>query len=156
MKPLACAALLLTACSGGSGPDISEEPVIALDRNPIDVSAYVGTVSPVSLQILNQGRGTLTVSSVKLVALDGGALAALDAGGVFDQPLVAVDGGAAAVPPAVQIAGLQTGFVQFNYEPQSAGAAQALLVIVSDAPDSGTLTAAVNACAAAADGGACD
>ena len=152
----AAAVVALTGC-GGSTPAVVPEAVIALDRDPVLVAAaYLGTSQNVSLQILNQGRGTLTVTAIKLELPDGGALPGLDGGGVFDQPLVAVDAGTISDPLPVQIGGLQTGFVQFTYAPRSAGKFTALLAIESDAPLKPHFTTLVSACAVKLDGGSCN
>jgi|GEM_PF-1527818 len=158
MKLLIAAALMsLVGCGGTSAPAVSQDAVIALDRDPVQVAAaYVGTSQNVSLQILNQGRNTLTVTSIKLELPDGGPLAGISAGGVFDQPLVAVDAGTLSDQLPVQIGGLQAGFVQFTYAPRGPGKSTALLAIESDAKLNPHFTTIVTACAVKLDGGSCN
>lgn len=158
MKRLATVLVMAAGCSAGSNlPVVSEQAVIALDREPVQLpAAYVGTAQSESLQILNQGRGQLTITAIRLVSLDGGALPGSAAGGAFDQPLVAVDAGTVSDALPVQLGGLQTGFVQFNFAPHTAGRREAMLVIESDAPGRPHLTTTVSACAVNLDGGSCN
>jgi hypothetical protein len=152
MRLLCGVTLLLAACSGTSDPAAATQ-TIALDREPVDIgAAFVGTVQNESLQIINQGRANLTISSIKLTQPDGGVLPNAANGG-FDQPLLAADGGSASLP--VVIGGLGAGFVQFNWGPKTKGTKVAQLSIASDDPARPLLVTTVTGCAvpAGADGG---
>jgi hypothetical protein len=152
MRPLTAAliAVLLAACSGSSGPTIPKDATIALDREPVVLpNAYVGTEQTETLQVINQGRGSLTVTAVKLQASDGGTLALIDGGGVFSAPQFSD-----ALPATV--AALSSGFVSFTYKPNKKGTSTASLVIESNAPARPELTTSVSACAVAVDGGDLD
>ncbi|MBS2021304.1 MAG: hypothetical protein JST92_02770 [Deltaproteobacteria bacterium] len=137
------------ACSDG-GDTVPADPTILLDREDVEIAAYVKTKQNVSLQILNKGRGALTVSDVHLELPDGGAL---PGNSVFSQPIVAVDAGSLSDPLPIVIGGLGTGFVQFSYSPQTPGKSSARMVVKSNAPARAEIDVPVNGCATNTDGG---
>jgi hypothetical protein len=148
---LFCVLALATAACGGTTDPVQATQKIALDRDPVELgNAFIGTVQSESLQVMNQGRGNLTISSVKLTQPDGGVLPNAAAGG-FDQPLISVDGGPASLP--VVIGGLGAGFLQFNWAPKTRGNKAAQLSIASDDPSLPLLVTAVTGCAFPTDGG---
>ncbi|HEX4385545.1 MAG TPA: hypothetical protein VH083_21440 [Myxococcales bacterium] len=150
---LFCVLALAAAACGGTSDSVQATQKIALDREPFDMGgAFVGSVQSESLQIINQGRANLTISSIKLTQPDGGVLPNAAAGG-FDQPQLAADGGTAGSLPVV-IGGLGTGFVQFNWGPKSKGNKVAQLSIASDDPTLPLLVTTVTGCAVPIDGGA--
>jgi hypothetical protein len=143
---------LAAACSN-SGDKFAAQQTITLDRDPVGLgNAFVGTVQSESLQIINQGRADLTITSIKLTQLDGGAIPSAANGG-FDAPQVAVDAGSVSDPLPVKIGGTNTGFVQFNWGPKSPGTKTAQLTISSDDPAKPVLITTVTGCAVPTDGG---
>jgi hypothetical protein len=149
---LSCSIALIAVACGGTADKVPASQTIALDRNPVDIgAAFVGTVQNESLQILNQGRADLTISSIKLSQPDGGVLPNAASGG-FDQPLVAADGGTQGVLP-LKVSGLGAAFIQFNWGPKSRGTKVAQLSIASDDPLQPVLVTSVTGCAVPTDGG---
>ena len=133
----------LAACAGPAGSPYPQDAVIALDREPVVLpAAYLGTEQTESLQILNQGRHPLTVTSVRLAAPDGGTLGS----SAFSQAVFS-----ASLP--AQVPGLSAGFIAFTFKPTSPGKVAARIVVESDAPARPRLEADVSACAVALDGG---
>jgi hypothetical protein len=146
MLRVSIAALLalaaVAACKGSTGPNVPPDATIALDREPIALpAAYVGTQQSETVQVLNEGRHVLTISSVSLVGADGGALDRSFGAASYSDPLPA------------QVAGLGTGFIAFAYQPTKAGKTAAKLLIESDAPARPHLAVDVTACAVAVDAG---
>lgn len=138
----ALATVLGAAC--GAKSTTPTTAVIALDREPIVLNAaYVGTQQSETLQILNQGRGTLTVKGVQLQAPGGGALP----GGTPLANLTTSD------PLPAAVAGLGATFVRFTYAPKVAGRTSAQLVIDSDDPARPHIVTPLSACAVQLDGG---
>ena len=152
MRLLCSIALAAAACSG-TADKVPANQTIALDREPVDIgAAFVGTVQNESLQIINQGRATLTINSIKLTQPDGGVIPNAAAGG-FDQPLIAADGGTSSTALPLKIGGLGAGFVQFNWGPKTRGTKVAQLSIASDDPSLPLLVTTVTGCAVPTDGG---
>jgi hypothetical protein len=149
MRHIAAAlfATAAAACAGSSGPNIPQDSTISLDREPAVLpAAYVGTEQNESLQVLNQGRHPLTITSIRLAAPDGGTLATIDHGGVFGAPAFSD-----ALP--AQVPGLGAGFIGFSYRPSKPGASAAKLIIESDSPSRPHLEVDVTACGVGVDGG---
>jgi hypothetical protein len=150
---LALLAALGAACAGSSGPAVPQDATLVLDLEPPDggtinfPSAFVGTEQTETIQVMNQGRKTLTVSSVALAGADGGAIQYLDGGGVFSAPEFSD-----AMPAG--ITGLDAGFIRFTYKPTKPGRSSAVLLIESDAPARPHVAAPISACAVAVDAGA--
>jgi hypothetical protein len=157
-----CSALLLGvaigACTPDTGPGFPDQAVITLDRELLDggtvvlPAAFTGTTQSETMQIVNGGRATLTVSAVKLLLSDGGTP---PAGFPFSQPAVAVDAGSPGDPFPVQVGGLGTGFLQFTFAPRHAGRTSAMLNVDSDAPARPHIAVQLTAlaCAVGTDGG---
>ena len=142
----ALALFAFAACAGASGPNIPQDATIALDREPVTTAAYVGTTQSISLQVINQGRHALTISSVALLAADGGSSPLLDGGGPFSSPQFSD-------PLPAQVPGLGTSFVSITYKPNKPGRTTAVLSIESDAKARPHLMAEVSGCAVALDAG---
>jgi hypothetical protein len=134
------AVLVAVACGSTTDPAVPAAPTIALDREPVALpAAYVGTTQQESLQVLNQGRGGLIITKVELVSTDGTPLPAVGSGGVFTTPEFSS-------PLPATIAGLDNGFVRFQFKPDAPGKHDAKLVIESNATLRPKLEIPVSAC----------
>jgi hypothetical protein len=127
-------------------------PILHLDRNPVLLGAAVGTRATGNLQISNVGTGELQITSLSLAFADGSLPRAIDAGGVFDQPIIRVDAGAFSDVLPVQISG-SAGFVEFDFAPVDGSATRVQLLIDSNAAAQPHLAVPVTGCGLLPDGG---
>jgi hypothetical protein len=152
----AVTAILLAVACGTPAPTTNNnplpaDPVIYLDREPLVVASLVGTRVTFNLQILNKGGGTLQINLLRIATTpDGGLPPAIDAGGVFDQPIIIVDGGSSPLP--VRLVGTP-GFVQFDFQPKDGSATRLNLFVGSNAPAQPELAVALTGCGVWPDGG---